>query len=123
MEEVPLYDAMKNNTDPNATFPRPPLFFCPFQDDFPSCVPAVGYCHFVLVVDRPEDPQRDRRLVKEIAWEIIDRPLLAEDPEKPQEPWYIGPEISLVGRMSMLATQPGPHEEGKYMTSRGELVP
>jgi len=123
MEETALYDAMKNNNNPDAIFPRPPLFFCPFQEDFPSRVSAVGYCHFVLVVDRPRRLQTDRRRVKDIQWDLMDRPLLAEDPEKPQQPWFIGPEISFMRRGSMLANQPGPHEEGKYMTDRGQLVP
>jgi len=123
MEETALYDAMKDNNNPDAIFPRPPLFFCPFQEDFPSRVSAVGYCHFVLVVDRPRRLQTDRRRVKDIQWDLMDRPLLAEDPEKPQQPWFIGPEISFMRRGSMLANQPGPHEEGKYMTDRGQLVP
>jgi type II secretory pathway pseudopilin PulG len=123
IEERPLYDEMKNNGDPNAEFPRPPILFCPFQEDFPSRVPTVGYCHFVLVVDRPDDPRLDRRLAKDVVWDMMDRPLLVDDPERPQEPWYIGPEISHAGRAAMLAKEPGPHPEGKYMTDRGELVP
>ena len=123
IEERPLYDAMKNNFDPNANFGRPPVMVCPFQEDFPSRVPTVGYCHFVLVVNRPDDPRLDRRLAKDVVWNLMDRPLLADDPERPQEPWYIGPEISFVGRAAMLAKEPGPHPDGKYMTDRGELVP
>lgn len=123
MEEEPLYDALKNNTNPNVEYGRPPLYFCPFQEDFPSRVPTVGFCHFVLVVDRPEDPRQDRRLHKDVGWSVMDRQLLAEDPEKPQEPWYIGPEISYIGRMTILANEPGPHPEGKYMTPGGRLIP
>jgi hypothetical protein len=123
MEEEPLYDAIKNNRNPDAEYPRPPLYYCPFQEDFPSRVPTVGFCHFVLVVDRPEDPRHDRRLHKDVMWDVMDRQLLAEDPEKPQQPWYIGPEISYIGRMTMLANELGPHPDGKYMTDRGQLVP
>lgn len=123
MEEVPLYDAIKNNKNLDAEYGRPPLFYCPFQEDFPSRVAAVGFCHFVLVVDRLDDPSADRRLLKEIKWEIMDRPLLEENPDKPEEPWYIGPEISYVHQAAMLANEPGPHSDGKYMNDRGELVP
>lgn len=123
MEEGPLYDAIKNNTNRNAEYGRPPLFYCPFQEDFPSRVAAVGFCHFVLVVDRPDDPGADRRLVKNVKWEVIDRKLLDEDPEKPEEPWYVGPEMSFARQAAMLANEPGPHTEGKYMTAHGELVP
>jgi type II secretory pathway pseudopilin PulG len=123
MEEEPLYDALKNNTNPNAEYARPPLYYCPFQEDFPSRVPTVGFCHFVLVVDRPRDPRQDRRPHKGVMWTLMDRPLLAEDPKKPQEPWYIGPEISYIARMSLLANKPGPHPDGKYMTPDGRLVP
>jgi prepilin-type N-terminal cleavage/methylation domain-containing protein len=123
MEEEPLYDALKNNTNPNADFGRPPLYFCPFQEDFPSRVPTVGFCHFVLVVDRPEDAWLDRRPHKKVMWDVMDRRLLAEDPQRPQQPWYIGPEISYIGRMTMLANEPGPHPDGRYMTDRGQLVP
>jgi type II secretory pathway pseudopilin PulG len=123
MEEVPLYDAIKNNANPNAEYGRPPLFYCPMQEDFPSRVAAVGFCHVVLVVDRPDDPHADRRRLKDVKWEVMDRQLLAEDPEKPEEPWYIGPEMSFVLQAAMLANEAGPHTAGKYMTSRGELVP
>lgn len=123
MEEEPLYDALKNNTDQNAEYPRPPLYFCPFQEDFPSRVRTVGFCHFVLVVDRPDDPRQDRRLAKDVRWEIMDRKRLADDPEKPEPPWYIGPEMSFMAQAWMLANEPGPHPDDKYMTNRGELVP
>jgi type II secretory pathway pseudopilin PulG len=123
MEEVPLYDAIKNNTNPNAEYGRPPLYHCPFQEDFPSRVAAVGFCHFVLVVDRPDHPLTDPRLVKAVKWELMDRPLLEENPDKPEEPWYVGPEISFVRQAAMLANEPGPHAEGKYMTARSALVP
>jgi len=123
MEEQPLYEALKNNTNPKVEYDRPPLYSCPFQEDFPSRVPTVGFCHFVLVVDRPDDPRRDRRLAKDVKWDVMDRQLLVEDPDMPQEPWYIGPEISFFGRMTMLANGPGPHPDGKYMTDRGVLVP
>jgi prepilin-type N-terminal cleavage/methylation domain-containing protein len=123
IEEVPLYDQMKNNFDPEAEFQRPPILICPFQADFPSRVPAVGYCHFVLVVDRPDDPWLDRRLAKDVVWEMQDRQLLDEYSESPEEPWYVGPEMSYVMRSSMLANERGPHPEGKYMTARGRLIP
>ncbi|MGD9635471.1 MAG: type II secretion system protein [Pirellulales bacterium] len=123
IEEAPLYDAMKNDKNADAEYPRPPVFRCPFQEDFSSRVENVGFCHFVLVVDRPKDPRRDRRLAKDVRWDMMDRKMLTEDPEKPEQPWYIGPEMSYVAQAAMLANEPGPHPEGKYMTPDGRLVP
>jgi prepilin-type N-terminal cleavage/methylation domain-containing protein len=112
VEEMNLAQAMKGNTDPNANFPRPPVFVCPFQEDFPTRVDHVGFCHFVLVVDRPI-----RGPVGDIRWEIQDRAQLTD--EVPQEPWYIAPELSPLMRDSMFANKPGPHPGGLYMTRRG----
>lgn len=112
VEEMNLAQAMKGNTDPNANFPRPPVFICPFQEDFPSRVDHVGFCHFVLVVDRPI-----RGPVDDVRWEIQDREQL--DDGEPQEPWYFAPEMSPFMRDSMFVNKPGPHPGGLYMTLRG----
>ena len=116
MEEAPLYQVMKNNFNPDAEFPRPPLLRCPMQEDFPSRVPAVGFSHYVLVVDRPDRPI-GRNQVERIHWEIQDRELLSEVDQ--QEPWFIAPEITFFGRDSLFANKPGPHPQGLYMTARG----
>ena len=113
MEEWPLADAMSGNTDPNAEFPRPRLFRCPMQEDFSSRVPNVGFCHYVLAVDRPIGRGKADR----IHWEITDRELLRED--EPQEPWYIAPEFSFAERAELFATKPGPHPPGLYISSTG----
>jgi hypothetical protein len=112
MEEAPLYQVMKNNFNPDTEFPRPPLLRCPMQEDFPSRVPAVGFSHYVLVVDRPI-----RGRPEKVSWEIQDRELLSE--EEQQQPWFIAPEISYFGRVSLFANKPGPHPPGLYMTKSG----
>jgi len=111
IEQRPLADAMKYNRDPNPKFPRPPLMQCPMQSDFPSRVESVGFCHYVLVIDRFPNGQMER------GWEIQDRPLLSEDVT--EEPWYIGPEISYFMQEQLFADEPGPHPPGQYMTTSG----
>jgi hypothetical protein len=112
IEEWPLAQEMKGNFDPNAEFPRPLLMRCPVQEDFPSRVLAVGFCHYVLVVDRPIRGKPER-----VRWEIHDRELLSE--QEPQEPWFIGPELSHFAQQILIATKPGPHPPGLYMTGSG----
>lgn len=119
-EEHALADAMKGNFDPNAEFPRPPLLRCPMQEDYPSRVADVGFSHYVLVVDRIDHPYFGRFHPERIPWQIQDREWL--DDGQPQEPWYLAPELSYFGRDQLLATKPGPHPSGQYMTMRG-LVP
>jgi hypothetical protein len=112
MEEWPLADAMAGNRDPNAAFPRPRLFRCPMQHDLDSRVADVGYCHYVLAVDRPIHTSADR-----VRWEIHDRERLDEDVT--QEPWYIAPELTFAQQQTLITTHPGPHPPGLYMTARG----
>jgi prepilin-type N-terminal cleavage/methylation domain-containing protein len=112
MEEWPLADEMSGNNDPDAEFPRPRLFRCPMQDDFSSRVPGVGFCHYVLTVDRPIRVKAER-----VRWEITDRELLSEDEQ--QEPWYIAPELTFDAQQQLFATKPGPHPPGLYMTGSG----
>lgn len=111
MEQRPLADEMKHNKDPNRRFPRPPLMRCPMQDDLASRVEAVGWCHYILVVDRSATGEMER------GWEIQDRPLATK--EETDEPWYTGPEISYAMRDQLLANERGPHPSGRYMTAAG----
>jgi prepilin-type N-terminal cleavage/methylation domain-containing protein len=113
MEEWPLAEEMAGNFDPNGNYPRPRLFRCPMQPDFDSRVEHVGVCHYVLAVDRPVPRGKADR----VRFEIHDRELLSED--EPQVPWYIAPELSFVGQGKLLATKPGPHPPGLYMTATG----
>ncbi|QEG33865.1 type II secretion system protein [Bythopirellula goksoeyrii] len=115
MEQRPLADLMKDNYDPNAVFPRPPLLRCPMQEEFPSRVATVDVCHYVLTVTRnpsgkPEGPR----------WEIHDRQLL--DDNISEEPWYIGPEISHLAQQRIFTSKEGPHTSGLFMTRYG-LMP
>jgi hypothetical protein len=118
-EEWALAEEMKGNFDPNAEFPRPPLMRCPMQEDFPSRVATVGFSHYVLTIDRPERPVT-RNQFKGFSPNIHDRERLSE--EKPQEPWYIGPELTPFGQQKLFATEPGPHPSDLYMTRFG-LMP
>jgi type II secretory pathway pseudopilin PulG len=111
IEQRPLADAIKGNVDPNPIFPRPVLLRCPLQDDVPSRVESVGYCHYVLVVDRTVTGEVER------GWEIQDMPLPAKDANL--QPWYIGPEISYREQEELFAARPGPHPQGMYWTSAG----
>lgn len=117
VEEQNLAQAMKGNTDPNANFPRPEVFICPFQEDFPSRVPEVKFCHFVLVVDRYPNGRPVGIRPEKVKWEIQDREQLTDG--DPQEPWYIAPEISYGRQVVLFNDSPGPHPGGLYMTLRG----
>jgi type II secretory pathway pseudopilin PulG len=117
VEEMNLAQAMKGNTDPNANFPRPPVFICPFQEDFPSRVPEVKFCHFVLVVDRLLNGRPVGIRPEKVKWEIQDREQLTDG--DPQEPWYIAPEISYEQQQILFNDSPGPHPGGLYMTRHG----
>jgi hypothetical protein len=111
IEQRPLADAIKHNVDPNPIFPRPPILRCPLQDDLPSRVQSVAYCHYMLVVDRNENGEAVR------GWEIQDQPLPNGD--APLQPWYIGPEISYRDQEQLFANRRGPHPHGMYGTSNG----
>jgi hypothetical protein len=111
IEQRPLADAIKYNADPGGKYPRPPLMKCPMQEDFDSRLASIGYCHYVLVVDRYENGLMER------GWEIQDRPLLDNDSSEP--PWYVGPEIRYSVQAELFANPVGPHPSGLYMTSSG----
>ena len=89
---------------------------CPFQDDFSSRVEHVGFCHYILTVDRPIKGPPEK-----IRWQMHDREQLSSD--KVERPWFIAPEHDFAAQQVMFETKPGPHEDGKYMTSFGQLVP
>ncbi len=116
-EEWPLAQAMKGNFDRNADFPRPPLLRCPMQEEFPSRVPSVGFCHYVLTNNRPIDIPANRINLKLVYWQIHDRQLLSQEVQ--EEPWYIGPELTYFARDALFANEPGPHPSGLYMTGSG----
>jgi prepilin-type N-terminal cleavage/methylation domain-containing protein len=111
IEQQILADAIKYNADPGGKYPRPPLFACPMQNDFDSRLASIGYCHYVLVVDRFESGLKER------GWEIQDRPLVDNDSSEP--PWYVGPEIRYSVQAELFANPVGPHPSGLYMTSSG----
>lgn len=112
IEQRPLADMMKQGYSMGADFPRPPLMQCPFQDEFDSRFSGVRVCHYVLVVDRDQNgfPVRDQP-----GWIIGDRRLLDDD--LPEEPWYIGPEMSHEARQVMLDNEEGPHPGGRFDTA------
>ncbi len=112
IEQRPLADVMKDNYDPNAEFPRPPLLRCPMQEDIPSRVSAVDCCHYVLTVTRFPNGKPEG-----LGWEIHDRQSLDDDIS--EEPWYIGPEMTHLFQQRMFANEPGPHTSGLYMTRHG----
>lgn len=116
IEERELHSALKNNFDPNARFPRPAVMVCPFQEEFPSRVQDVGFCHYILTVDRPIKGPPDK-----VRWQLHDRQQLSSDVV--EQPWYIAPEQTFEQQAILFAQQPGPHEEGKFMTAAGQLVP
>lgn len=111
MEQVPLYQLMKQNQDPNPKFPRPPLLRCPMQDEVPSRVDSVGASHYVLVLGRL--PNGDI----EPGWDIQDVPLPYNDATP--EPWYVAPEISYAQQEFYFAEKEGPHPPGMYVTTGG----
>jgi type II secretory pathway pseudopilin PulG len=108
IEQRPLSDVMKHGYTMGANFPRPPLMNCPFQPDFASKYPEVSYCHYVFIIDRDEKGWP----IPEQGWSMSDRPLQSED--QPQEPWYVGPEISHLMRQRLLNEENGPHPGGRY---------
>lgn len=112
IEQQPLAEMFKHNKDPKPKFPRPPIMRCPMQDDAPSTVEGVGYCHYVWVVDRLWPSGKVDAIDG-----IQDLPLFAS--ESPPEPWYIGPEITRPTRDFLLTNKPGPHSADQYMTSSG----
>lgn len=111
IEQRPLADSIKHNADPGGKYPRPPLLVCPMQTDFDSRLASVGYCHYVLVVDRFENGLVER------GWEIQDRPLPDSDVSEP--PWYAGPELRYSVQAEWFANPLGPHPSGAYMTTAG----
>jgi hypothetical protein len=111
IEQRPLFDAIKYNSDPNPKFSRPPLMRCPMQEDSFSRVDSVGYSHYVLVVDRAANGQMER------GWEIQDRPVVSDGAK--EQPWYIGPEIRYSMQAEWFAMPAGPHPPDLYMTTSG----
>jgi hypothetical protein len=109
IEQRPLADMMKQGYSVGADFPRPPLMQCPFQDEFDSRFPGIRVGHYVLIVDREENghPVRDQP-----GWVIGDRELLDDD--IPQEPWYVGAEMSHLMRDRLLSEENGPHPGSRY---------
>lgn len=116
IEEDALYRDLKDNFNPNAEFPRPAFLRCPYQEDFPSRVTSVGFCHFILTVNRPLEAPPEK-----VPWELHDRELLSDGAV--EQPWFIAPEQDFEAQQKMFTELLGPHPEGKYMTSLGELVP
>lgn len=113
IEQRPLADIMKSGFKVGDNFPRPPLMNCPFQKDFDSRFPQIGFCHYVLTVDRDEHG----RPLLEHGWNLGDRKLL--DESMPQEPWYVGPEMSHLAQQGMFANDEGPHIGGRFDTNMG----
>lgn len=113
IEQRPLADLMRQGYSVGADFPRPPLLQCPFQPDFESRFPGVRVSHYVLIVDRDEHgmPLRDQP-----HWVIGDRALL--DDHVPEEPWYLGPEITHLTQQRLLANEEGPHPGGRFDTAQ-----
>jgi hypothetical protein len=111
IEQRPLYDAIRNNRDPKAVFPRPPLMRCPMQDDPASRVEGAGFCHYLLVVDRFDNGELER------GWDVQDRAMPTDD--TPLNPWYVGPEVSYLEQQQLFANPRGPHPDGRYVTVAG----
>jgi type II secretory pathway pseudopilin PulG len=110
IEEQPLADRMSAGIDPKVKYPRPPLYDCPMQPEFDSNIPPNRICHYVLAIDRPDHPARYEDIG---AWDISDRELLSDG--KSYDPWYVGPELTLLGQQSMFANGTGPHS-GLFQT-------
>ena len=114
---------MRQNRNPNASFPRPLLMACPLQIEPLTAIPGSNTCHYMLVVDRQylEQDDDERR-----GWEITDRELLSEDEQEPpndpelapyefkNRPWFVGPEISYEGRAKMFSEKEGPHNQAGF---------
>ena len=103
IEQKPLAEEIAASRDPNAPFPRPAVMVCPLQSEFSSRIEGVGFCHYLLVVDRPVPLEDDGK----VPWMIEDRELL--DGDLVEEPWWVGPEISFTGRDRLRAEKPSPH--------------
>jgi len=117
IEERPLADQMSAGVDPKIKYPRPPLYACPMQPEFDSRIPQVRICHYVLAVDRPDQPARFQEIRR---WDITDRELLSDD--KSYDPWYIGPELTIENQRWMFANDTGPHPPGLFQ-SDGSVYP
>jgi type II secretory pathway pseudopilin PulG len=111
IEQVHLYEQMKQNREPDPRFPRPPILRCPMQNEPPSRVKSAATCHYTAVLDRLPNGEMERGAL------IQDRPLLDENSES--EPWYIAPEISYSQQQFYFAEEPGPHSADRYMTEGG----
>ncbi len=111
MEQVPLYQLMKQNREPNPKFPRPPLLRCPMQDELETRVDTVHASHYVLVLDRLPNGEMER------GWDIQDIPLPYNDAIP--EPWYVAPEVSYATQEFYFAEHEGPHPPGQYVTTGG----
>lgn len=111
LEQRPLAREFEHFFDPKAYYPRPPLMRCPMQEDFQSSVNKMNFCHYVLVVDRFPNGAIER------GFEIQDRPVLSE--ANPEQPWYVGPEMTYLDQARVFANERGPHSGGLYMTRRG----
>jgi type II secretory pathway pseudopilin PulG len=115
MEERPMADLIASYGIPkDGRLARPPLLRCIAQPDFGSTVSDVGFCHYVLVVDRPV--RADKR--GNVPWDLHDRPYLSD--EEPQSPWYVGPEMSFAEQQNVFATMKGPHPSGVFYDCRGQ---
>lgn len=114
MEELELADETKNGVAPGTVLPCPRLYHCPAQPDVPTTVVNAKACHYMLVVDRPIKSQKSER----VRWEILDRPVLRDD--VPQDPWYVGPEMSFDQQAKMLEKEQGPHQGGVFFDGDGQ---
>jgi prepilin-type N-terminal cleavage/methylation domain-containing protein len=105
--EQPLADLIRTSPNAEGPFPRPPVMQCPLQIDFESRVTGAGFCHYVLIVDRPVP-----RLSDGVSWDLRDRPKF--DEEKTEEPWYVGPEVSSSGYWQIMTDETRPHPESAF---------
>jgi pilin/secretion family protein with methylation motif len=110
MEERPLADQMAAGIDPKVKYPRPKIMACPMQLDLDSRIPGVAICHYVLAVDR--QLQGNKMVV--YPGPISDREVLTE--QNSYDPWYIGPEVTLLGQQSIFANAAAPHSPGIFYT-------
>ena len=117
IEEWPLADETAGGVAPGTKLARPPIFVCPAQANVPSTVEDTGVCHYVLVMDRwPKPPYNPIS-----GWEIQDREVLSD--EKPLEPWYIGPEVSIATQRIWFTNRSGAHPGGLFCMGTGDLRP
>jgi type II secretory pathway pseudopilin PulG len=113
IEQRPLADLIKSGNATANLLPRPPVMRCPFQEDFDSDTPGVGFCHFILTVDRAPGGAP----ILENGWNLGDRALL--DESIPQLAWLTGPELQHDDQQRMFALETGPHPEGRFNTTQG----